>query len=177
MEKKETPNKSKDLIGLAEQNSARKQEFKAILRLADKEVKGEKPLFNAIASANGSSFMFANAIVKVLKLDKKCQVGTLSSKEIEVIEEAMKNPAKHGIPNWLFNRRKDAEDGEDKHLISSDLDLTKKFDIRRLRKIKCYVGMRHGRADKNLKVRVRGQRTRTTGRTGKTLGVVRKRGK
>ena len=59
--------------------------------------------------------------------------------------------------------------------ISSDLDLTQKFDIRKLRKIKCYRGMRHSRGDRKLKVRVRGQRTRSTARRGKTGGVVRKR--
>lgn len=152
-----------------------KSEFKAILRIADKEVKGEVPIYNAIARVKGSSFMFANAICHILKLDKKRKAGDFSTAEINKIEETMKNPAKFNLPNWLFNRKKDVESGEDKHLISSDLDLTHKFDIRRLRKIKCYRGMRHARGDKKLKVRVRGQRTRSTGRRGKTIGVIRKK--
>jgi small subunit ribosomal protein S13 len=151
-----------------------KQEFRAILRIADKDVKGEVPLFSAISRASGSGFMFSNAIISVLKLDKTRKVGTLSVAEIEKIEDVMRNPAKYKISSWLFNRRKDVETGEDKHLVSSDLELTKKFDIRRLRKIKCYIGVRHSRADKKLKVRVRGQRTRTTGRSGKTIGVQKK---
>jgi small subunit ribosomal protein S13 len=161
----------------AKETKTQKQEFKAILRLADKEVKGEVPLFHAISRASGAGFMFANAIVKVLKLDEKKQVGSLSTAEIEHIEEAMKNPAKFNIPKWLFNRRKDLDSGEDRHIVSSDLELAKKFDVRRLRRIKCYIGMRHARGDKKLKVRVHGQRTRSTGRTGKTVGVVKKRGK
>jgi len=171
-----TPSKSKDLRGHAEQSSARKSEFKAILRIADREVKGEVPLFNAISRVKGSSFMFANAICHVLKLDRLRKSGDLSNSEIEKIEEALKNPGKYKIPAWLFNRRKDIDDGEDKQLISSDLDLTQKFDIRKLRKIKCYRGMRHSRGDKKLKVRVRGQRTRSTARRGKSVGVVKKRG-
>jgi small subunit ribosomal protein S13 len=152
-----------------------KSEFKAILRLADQEVKGEVPLSHAITKANGSSFMFANAIIRVLKLEKKRQVGTLSADEISRIEVAMKDPKKYGIPSWLFNRRKEVDGGDDKHLISSDLELTKKFDIRRLRRLKCYIGMRHARGDKKLKVRVRGQRTRGTARRGKSVGVVKKK--
>ncbi len=152
-----------------------KVEFKAILRIADKEVKGETPLLHAMSLAAGASFMFANAIAKVLKLDTKQQVGFVPTTDLDKIEEVMKNPSKYDIPKWLFNRRKDVDTGEDRHIISSDLDLTKKFDIRRLRRIKCYVGTRHARGDKNLKVRVRGQKTRTTGRRGKTVGVVRKK--
>ena len=154
-----------------------KSEFKAILRIADKDVKGEVPLAHAISLAKGASFMFANAIVKVLKLDKNKKAGDMSTEEIKKIEDVMRNPSKYNIPAWLFNRRKDIEEGEDKHLISSDLDLTNKFDIRRLKKIKCYRGVRHSRGDKKLKVRVRGQRTRTSGRSGKTMGVQRRKGK
>lgn len=153
-----------------------KAEFKAILRIADKEVKGEVPVGHAVSLASGSSFMFANAIVKVLKLDKSKKVGYLSTAELDKIEEVMKNPAKFGIPSWLFNRRKDIDTGEDLHLVSSDLDLREKFDIRRLRRIKCYIGTRHSRKDKGLKVKARGQRTRTTGRRKKkSVGVIRKK--
>jgi small subunit ribosomal protein S13 len=152
-----------------------KQEFKAILRLADKEVKGEVPLSHAITKASGASFMFANAIIYVLKLEKKRQVGTLSADEIAKIEDVMRDPKKYSIPTWLLNRRKEVDSGEDRHIISSDLELTKRFDIRRLRRIKCYIGMRHARGDKKLKVRVRGQRTRGTGRRGKSVGVVKKK--
>ena len=152
-------------------------EFRAILRIADKDVKGEIPLLHAISRAKGAGFMFANAIVNVLKLDKNKKVGSMSAEEIKKIEDVMRNPSKYNIPAWLFNRRKDIEEGDDKHIISSDLDLTKKFDIRRLKKIKCYRGVRHSRGDKKLKVRVRGQRTRTTGRSGKTIGVQRRKGK
>ena len=159
------------------ENQNKKTEFKAILRIADKEIKGEIPIYHAISLVKGSSFMFANAIRHALKLDKNKLSGEFSTEEIERIEDALKNPSKYNIPSWLFNRRKDIEEGEDKHLISADLDLTHKFDIRRLRRIKCYRGMRHARGDKGLKVRVRGQRTRSTGRRGKTIGVQRKKKK
>jgi len=61
-----------------------------------------------------------------------------------------------------MNRRKDRETGEHKHLLSSDLDLTKQFDIRAMRKIKSYKGVRHAAGSK----KVRGQSTKSTGRKG-----------
>lgn len=152
-------------------------EFREILRIADRDVAGNLPVFYAISRVRGVGFMLANAIVNALNINKDMKIGNLSAEDIKKIEDAMRNPHKYNIPAWLYNRRKDIEDGEDKHLISSDLELAKKFDIRRLRKIKCYRGMRHARGDKKLKVRVRGQRTRTTGRTGKTIGVQRKKKK
>jgi len=46
------------------------------------------------------------------------------------------------------------------------------LDIERLIKIKAYRGVRHAKGYK-----VRGQRTRSTGRKGMTVGVIRKRKK
>ncbi|MBP1357848.1 MAG: 30S ribosomal protein S13, partial [Sulfolobus sp.] len=56
----------------------------------------------------------------------------------------------------------------DLHLISSDLLFYVRNDIEREKKIKSWRGVRH-----SLGLKVRGQRTRTTGRTGMTIGVKR----
>ncbi|MEM2571081.1 MAG: 30S ribosomal protein S13, partial [Thermoproteota archaeon] len=58
--------------------------------------------------------------------------------------------------------------GEDKHLITSELELTQKMDIERMIKMKCWKGVRH-----SLGLKVRGQKTRTTGRTGPPVGFTR----
>ena len=106
--------------------------------------------------------MFANAVCKVLNLDIKRKCGDYTVKEVEKIEDVIRNPAKYNIPTWLMNRRRDRETGEDKHILSSDLDLTKQFDIRFMRKVKSYKGVRHAVGAK----KVRGQSTKSTGRTG-----------
>ncbi|MHA1722752.1 MAG: 30S ribosomal protein S13, partial [Candidatus Baldrarchaeia archaeon] len=54
----------------------------------------------------------------------------------------------------------------------SDLVLTIKSDIDRMKKIKSWKGIRHA-----LGLKVRGQRTRTTGRGGRTIGVTKKKKK
>ncbi len=147
------------------------QEIKGIVRIGNKDVKGDIPVAHALTLVKGSSFMFANAVCAVLKLDRSQKSGLVSDSDLKRIEDCLKNPLKHGIPVWLINRRRDRQTGEDLHLISSDLDLTKKFDIRRIQKIKSYKGVRHSMGSK----KVRGQKTKSTGRKGTTLGVQRKK--
>ncbi|MDO8517486.1 MAG: 30S ribosomal protein S13, partial [Nanoarchaeota archaeon] len=57
---------------------------------------------------------------------------------------------------FLVNRRKDYESGENKHLYGADLDLQKEFDIKKLKKMRAYKGIRH-----QLGQPVRGQRTKS----------------
>jgi len=146
------------------------EDFKDIVRFVDRDVHGNTPVFLGLTKVRGVGFMLSNAICNILGIDKASKSGNLSAEQLEKIEECMRNPAKYGIAPWLLNRRKDLELGEDKHMISADLKLRREFDIRALRKIRCYRGNRHQRG-----LKVRGQRTRTTGRKGKALGVKRKK--
>ena len=55
------------------------------------------------------------------------------------------------------------------HLIGPDLTLSIKGDIDFMTDIKTWKGIRH-----SLGLKVRGQRTRTTGRKGRAVGVAKK---
>jgi small subunit ribosomal protein S13 len=66
------------------------------------------------------------------------------------------------IPSFLKNRQKDFTTGKDEHLFGPDLTLKGEFDIKRLRKIKSYKGIRH-----TNKLPVRGQRTKSHFRKNK----------
>jgi small subunit ribosomal protein S13 len=71
----------------------------------------------------------------------------------------------------VLNRRIDFETGEKGHLTGSDLDLKKEFDIKRLKKIKSYKGLRH-----NVGLPVRGQRTKANFRRNrKKSGGIKKK--
>ena len=147
---------------------------KAIVTVHKKKVLAVDDLLELVSGKEGKEF-FSNGLAYIFFRITSYVTKRFHS-ELDKIEEVMKNPAKFGIPSWLFNRRKDIDTGEDLHLVSSDLDLREKFDIRRLRRIKCYIGSRHSRKDKGLKVKARGQRTRTTGRRKKkSVGVIRKK--
>ena len=86
------------------------------------------------------------------------------------MEEVARDPLGHGIPAWLLNRRKDPVTGKDLQLYGSDLVYAIREDIQREMRIKSWRGVRH-----SLGLKVRGQRTRTTGRTGTAVGVSRRR--
>ncbi len=143
---------------------------KEVVRIAGRDLDGRKNVGYALADIKGVGVMFANAIINVLGIDPNAKLGTLPDNKIEQIEDIIKNPAKYGMPSWLYNRRKDYETGKDMHLVEGDLEMAIREDIKNLRKIKCYRGIRHA-----LGLRVRGQRTRSTGRRGVTVGVIKSR--
>jgi small subunit ribosomal protein S13 len=145
------------------------EEFRHILRIIDADVDGTLKATYAVAKVKGVSLRLANAILKKAEIDPEKRAGFLTENEVEKVEEMVKDPAKYGLPSWLLNRRKDAETGKDTHLISADLVLKTKMDIEQMKNMKSWRGYRHAYG-----LKVRGQRTKTTGRAGKALGVKKK---
>jgi len=144
-------------------------EFRHILRIIDTDVDGSLKAPYALKRIKGISLSFANAILKKAGINPNIRTGFLTEAEVEKIEEIIKAPEKFGLPNWLLNRRKDLETGKDTHLITADLLLKTKMGIEQMKEIKSWRGYRHAYG-----LKVRGQRTRTTGRTGKAVGVKKK---
>lgn len=134
-----------------------------IIRILGKDIEGRMTLYSGLTKVKGISWAVSNAICNKLGLDKRKKIGDLNSEEIDKIENFMKSPE---LPSFIFNRRNDLETGEQGHLIGSDLDLKKEFDIKRLKKIKSYRGFRHG-----AKLTMRGQRTKGNFRRNKAKGV------
>jgi small subunit ribosomal protein S13 len=145
------------------------EEFRHILRIIDADVDGTLKASYAVARVKGVSLSLANAILRKAGISPEKRAGFLTEGEVEKIEDMVRDPTKHGLPPWLFNRRKDAETGKDTHLISADLVLRTKMDIDQMKNIKSWRGYRHAYG-----LKVRGQRTKTTGRAGKALGVKKK---
>jgi small subunit ribosomal protein S13 len=143
------------------------KEISRIIRIMQTDIPGEKQLVIGLTKIKGISWSFSNALCHKMKLDIKRNISSLNEEEIKKIEGFIKNPE---LPSFLLNRRKDLESGEDKHLLTSDLELRKEFDIKRLKKIRSYRGLRHA-----LGQPTRGQRTRGHFREkGKAVGVVKK---
>jgi small subunit ribosomal protein S13 len=145
------------------------QEYRHILRILGTDMQGTLKTVYALTKIKGVSLSLSNAILKKAEVNPDVRVGLLTETEIDKIEEISKEPAKYGLPNWLFNKRKNAETGKDIHLISADLVLRTKMDIDEAKEIRSWRGYRHAYG-----LKVRGQRTKTTGRAGKALGVKKK---
>ena len=141
-----------------------------MVRILSKDVKGGMKIYPGLTKVKGISWGLSNAICKILKIDKNRKIGSLTNTEIEKISEFMKNPK---LPNHLGNRKSDFETGENKHLIGSDLEFKKEFDVKRLKKIKSYRGYRHMSG-----LPTRGQRTKSNFRKNKAKGAgIKKKGK
>ncbi|MCD6382926.1 MAG: 30S ribosomal protein S13 [Thermoplasmata archaeon] len=143
--------------------------FKYIIRLVNTDVDGNRKMVDALTMIKGVNYRLSKAIVDILDLPYDKKAGELTDEEIEKLEEVLLNLPKH-LPPWMLNHRKDLFSGEDIHYLSSDLDSSRRDDINHLKKIRCYRGIRHETGQK-----VRGQRTRSNGRSGATIGVVRRR--
>lgn len=141
-------------------------EFRHLVRIAGKDLDGSKKLIVAISDLRGVGYNFAYVLTMKMGLDPRTRLGTLSEEQVKVVESAVQNASSASLPQWYYNRRKDRETGETKQLLGSDLDFVQRNDVQKEKDIQSWKGVRH-----SLGLKVRGQRTRTTGRKGRTVGV------
>jgi small subunit ribosomal protein S13 len=146
--------------------------FQIPVRILNTDLDGNRPIGITLRKIKGINFMFANAIVTTAGIDPKKKTGVLSDAEIKAIETILAKPLDAGIPIWMINRRNDPWTGQNQHLFTTDMDLAKDTDIKIMKKIKCYKGVRH-----MLGQPVRGQRTKSNFRRnkGKVQGVIKKK--
>ncbi len=141
-------------------------EFRYLVRVKGKDLDGRKKVVPALADLKGVGDNFARAIANEVGIDSKSRFGSLSESQIRDIERLLQDTSALKVPQWAFNRKRDPESGETKQLVGSDLDISLKSDLDREKNIQSWRGVRH-----SLGLKVRGQRTRTTGRKGRTVGV------
>jgi SSU ribosomal protein S13P len=144
------------------------QQFRYIVRLFGQDVDGTMKAPYGLAMVKRIGYNTARAILMKLNIDKDKRLGELTDHELKKVEEMLASKRIEALPTWMFNRRKDLETGRDLHYVTSELVFLVRNDIEREKKTKSWRGVRH-----SLGLKVRGQRTRTTGRTGTTIGVKR----
>jgi ribosomal protein S13 len=149
-----------------------KPDYKHIMRVAETDLDGSKHLYHALTKIKGVSFMFANAVCKFSNIDRYKIAGQLNNDEVSRLNGILADPLKYGFPAWMLNRRKDPELGGDRHVIGSDLKWQVENDIKVMKKIRSYKGVRH-----TFGLPVRGQSTKSNFRKnkGKGLGVTKKK--
>ncbi|MCL2359553.1 MAG: 30S ribosomal protein S13 [Nitrososphaerota archaeon] len=145
------------------------QEYRYIVRIMGTDVQGTVKVSYAVAHVKGVSSSLSNAILKEAGVNPDLRVGLIADSDIGKIEDVIRDPAKYSIPGWMYNRRKDSDTGKDMHVLGADLAFKIKNDIDGAKEIRSWRGYRHA-----YSLKVRGQRTKTTGRAGKALGVKKK---
>lgn len=141
---------------------------KVFFRKLRVQVEGSSKVEYGLTQIRGVGRRLAQAIVRVAGVNPEMRIGTIPEKDLNRLEEIIIDPIKYGVPNWMVNRKKDLRTGNDRHLIGNNLEITVKRDIDRMKRIRCYKGVRH-----HLHLKVRGQRTKSTGRHGLVVGVMR----
>lgn len=119
-----------------------------------------------LTQIKGIGYNFATAILDTLKINTNSNIGNLSEADVQAIEKLITDPVGGNFPTWFLNRRKDIETGKNLHLLTSDIPFTLRNDIERERITASWRGYRHLNG-----LKVRGQRTRTSGRKGGAVGV------
>ncbi len=155
-QEKKLPQKEKKL----EQVKSKRPEeihLETLVRIYGYDIQGSKNVYVGLTKIKGISWSLSNALLHKLALPHNTKIIDLSKDQIQKIEAALDAV---NVPDFLKNRRSDPETGKTEHLVGTDLDIKRDFDIKKLKKIRSYKGLRH-----SLKLPVRGQRTRSHFRT------------
>jgi small subunit ribosomal protein S13 len=141
------------------------EDLRYFVRIGQTDLDGTKSLERSLSELDGIGRRATRLIARKADVDRTATLGRLEDETIDDIVELVEGFADE-VPEWMTNHRKDFFDGDSTHETGNDLEITRRQDINRHQMIDSYRGVRHKRGQK-----VRGQRTKSTGRTEGTIGV------
>jgi small subunit ribosomal protein S13 len=145
--------------------------FRYIVRVSNTDLDGTRPVGLALTGVRGVGARLAQVACRLADVSATERIGNLPEPVVETLETALTSlPAK--VPAWMINHPHEPLAGESLHLIGADLETRRRDDVNQMKMIRSYRGVRHERGQK-----VRGQRTRSNGRTGMAAGVLKKAAK
>ncbi len=171
-EPKETKGKAKaGAPAKAAKYVSKNPNFRYIVRLANTDLDGTRPAALALTGVRGVGLRIAEATLRLANVDPSERIGELPEASVEGIETTLASlPTK--LPGWMVNHVREPMLGESPHYFGPDLETRRRDDVNQMKMIRSYRGVRHERGQK-----VRGQRTRSNGRTGMAAGVLKKTAK
>jgi len=149
----------------AEDQQDEDDDIRYFVRIGRTDLDGTQSVERALTDLNGIGRRTARIIAERAGIDRRETFGALDDGTIDEVVDLVEGLADE-VPEWMTNHRNDFFDGETTHQIGNDLEITRREDINRMKMIDSYRGVRHKRGQK-----VRGQRTKSTGRTEGTIGV------
>lgn len=145
-----------------------KEDYRYIVRFANTDLDGARSVVYGLSQVSGVGLRVAEIVADLAKVPRGGRIGNLDEAQTEAMAQVLASLPER-VPPWILNRQNDVDTGEDYHLFGSDVDLRRRDDVNRMKMIRSYKGVRHEQGQK-----VRGQRTRSNGRTGLTVGVQKK---
>ena len=152
--------------GVTESFAYLSSQYENLIRILGNDIPGEQKTLIGLTQIRGIGYMFANSMLQILKINPDSRIGTLSEEQVSSIEKIIQDPKSQNFPTWFLNRQKDIETGNDLHLVTSDIAFNIRNDVEREKGIFSWRGYRH-----MYGLKVRGQRTRCSGRKGGAVGV------
>jgi len=148
-----------------EQEQEQDEDIEYFVRVGTTDLDGTAKVESALLEMDGVGRRVARTVAAEVGVSPRDTLGKLDEDKIEAIKDAIQNFDGIG-PSWMVNREKDLTTGEDLHVVGTDLEIVHEEDINRMKKIRSYKGIRHRQGKK-----VRGQRSKSTGRTGGEVAV------
>ena len=145
-----------------------REDFRYIVRMANTDLDGTRSVGYALTAIPGVGIRVSEAVADLAGVPRAERLGNLSEEQTDKIEATLSKLGEL-FPPWMVNRPKDWESGLDLHLVGAEVEVRLRDDINLMKMIRSYKGVRHETGQK-----VRGQRTRSNGRTGLTVGVTKK---
>ena len=146
-------------------STAEDEDLRYFVRIGQTDLDGTKSVERSLTDLKGIGQRTARIVADHVGVDRTATFGALDDDVIDEIVDVVESLDEHA-PEWMTNRQKDFYTGETDHVIGSQLSQQRTQDINRMKMIDSYKGVRHKRGQK-----VRGQRTKSTGRTEGTVGV------
>jgi small subunit ribosomal protein S13 len=147
------------------EDSEEEEDIRYFVRIGQTDLDGTKSVERSLTEMNGIGHRAARLIAEQAGVDRRAVFGKLDDETIDSVVELVEGYADE-VPDWMNNHRNDYFTGATTHEIGNELEMTRRQDINRMKMIDSYKGVRHKRGQK-----VRGQRTKSTGRTEGTIGV------
>ncbi len=145
--------------------------FRYIVRVANTDLDGTRSTGLALTSVHGIGLRLAETTCRLAGVDPHALLGDLPEATVDGLETTLQSlPSK--VPVWMVNHPTEPVLGDSPHYLGADLDSRRRDDVNVMKMIRSYRGVRHERGQK-----VRGQRTRSNGRTGMAAGVLKKAAK
>jgi small subunit ribosomal protein S13 len=134
-------------------NPMQEEMGEVLVRVLGFDIPGSRNLYAGLTRIKGVSWAISNAVCKNLNMQHTKKISELTKDEIKKIEAFLMDLK---VYDFMKNRRLDIDTNETMHLYGHDLDQKRDFDIKRMKKIRSYKGIRH-----SLGQPVRGQKTRS----------------
>ncbi|KAH0575177.1 Ribosomal protein S18 [Spironucleus salmonicida] len=148
----------------------RSADYRDLLRIFNTNVDGKRKLEISLTKILGIGRRFGRVCLEKASIDPFKRGGEMTLKEEEELLKIFQDPVAHGIPVWMINKRKEVITGKDIHITSSQFSQQTRTELEGMRRNKCNRGLRHAAG-----IKVRGQRTKCTGRRAGVVGVQRKK--